>query len=568
MLVKRLESSASQHFRGGQSGGGWSEGALRMRLFRFSVSAALLLSAASCSSDKNPPGGTPPEVDEASATRVRRMTRAEYDNSVNAIFPTTVPLVMTYAFAPEDTILGFSTHDRLQVTSLLADQIDVAANNLAEYGKVQLRADWTCAAGVPELECAEKFIRGIASHAYRRPVTDDEVADLLALWQESSRGTDPGTGARMVLQGIFSSASFLYRTELGAEGAGANRVVRMTPHEVATALAFAITAGPADAELLAAAEAGQLDSPDEREKHARRLLATPAAQRHLYRFVEEWIGITGQANLTKNNQVFPVFSALFKISSQAETKAFINHILKERNGSVRELLNADYTYADARMAYFYGKEPSMPDGTLGRLSLPPERAGILTHASVLATYALFDSSSPIRRGKFIMHRLLCREVPPPPATISIIPPEPVLDRTTRERFAAHTNNPTCAGCHRTLDPIGFGFEDFDGLGKHRTVENGLAVDASGAVELSTGTVPFTGAAALARVLATSDDVGDCVPLQLFRFAMGRDETPVDEHMLADMRSMFRANPEWRMGDALVGLVRSPYFVHRRTSSPE
>nr|WP_284668400.1 DUF1592 domain-containing protein [Myxococcus sp. SDU36] len=538
-----------------------------MRLFRFSVSAALLLSAASCSPGKAS-SGTPPEVDEASATRVRRMTRAEYDNSVNAIFPTTVPLVMTYAFAPEDTILGFSTHDRLQVTSLLADQIDVAANNLAEYGKVQLREDWTCAADVPELECAEKFIRGIATRTNRRPVTDDEVADFLVLWQEARKGTDPATSARVVLQGIFSSASFLYRTELGAEGAGANQVVRLTPYEVATALAFTITAGPADAALMAAAEAGQLDSPDEREKHARRLLATPAAQRHLFRFVEEWMGLTGQANLTKNNQVFPAFSEAFKASSKAETRDFINHILKERNGSVRELLNADYTYADARMAYFYGSQPTTPDGTPGRLPLPPERAGILTHASVLATYALFDSSSPIRRGKFILHRLLCREVPPPPATISIIPPEPVLDRTTRERFAAHTNNPTCASCHRTLDPIGFGFEDFDGLGKHRTEENGLAVDASGSVELANGTVPFTGAAALARVLATSDDVGDCVPLQLFRFAMGRDESPVDEHMLADMRSMFRANPEWRLGDALVGLVRSPYFVHRRTSSPE
>ncbi|NVJ06145.1 DUF1592 domain-containing protein [Myxococcus sp. AM001] len=567
MLVKRLESSVSQHFRGGPSGGGWFEGALRMRLFRFSVSATLLLSAASCSPGKVS-SGTPPEVDEASATRVRRMTRAEYDNSVNAIFPTTVPLVMTYSFAPEDTILGFSTHDRLQVTSLLADQIDVAASNLAEYGKVQLREDWTCAADVPEQECGEKFIRGIATRAYRRPVTDDEVADFMVLWREARKGTDPATSARVALQAIFSSASFLYRTELGAEGAGANQVVRLTPHEVATALAFAITAGPADAELLAAAEAGQLDSPDEREKHARRLLATPAAQRHLYRFVEEWLGLTGQANLTKNNQVFPAFSAAFKVSSHAETRDFINHILKERNGSVRELLNADYTYADARMAYFYGSQPTTPDGTPGRLPLPPERAGILTHASVLATYALFDSSSPIRRGKFILHRLLCREVPPPPATISIIPPEPVLDRTTRERFAAHTNNPTCASCHRSLDPIGFGFEDFDGLGKHRTEENGLAVDASGSVELAHGTVPFTGAAALARVLATSDDVGDCVPLQLFRFAMGRDEAPVDEHMLADMRSLFRANPEWRLGDALVGLVRSPYFVHRRTSSPE
>jgi len=539
-----------------------------MRLIRFSVPAALLLSAVSCSDSGKPSPGAPPEVDEASEARVRRLTRAEYDNSVNAILPTNPPLVMTYAFAPEDTILGFSTHDRLQVTSLLADQIDVAANNVAEYAKVQLRDEWTCAAEVPELECAEQFIRGIATRAFRRPVTDDEVADFLVLWRDARKGTDPGSAARFVLQGIFSSASFLYRTELGAAGARANEVARLTPHEAAAALAFAITAGPADAELLAAAEAGQLDNADERAKHARRLLATPAAQKHLYRFVEEWLGITGQANLNKNNQVFPAFSVAFKSSSQAETRAFINHILTERNGSVRELLNADYTFADARMAYFYDTKPSMPDGSLGRLELPPNRAGVLTHASVLATYALFDSSSPIRRGKFILGRLLCREVPPPPATISIIPPEPVFDSTTRARFAAHTNNPTCASCHRTLDPIGFGFEDFDGLGKHRTVENGLDVDASGSVELANGTQSFTGAAELARILADSEDVGDCVPLQLFRYVMGRDEAPVDAPILADMRASFRANPEWRLGDALVSLVRSPYFVHRRTLSPE
>ncbi|WP_426753974.1 DUF1592 domain-containing protein [Myxococcus sp. Y35] len=537
-----------------------------MRLIRFFVPAALLLSAVSCSGKSS--SGAPPEVDEASSARVRRLTRAEYDNSVNAIFPTTQPLVMTYAFAPEDTILGFSTHDRLQVTSLLADQIDVAARSVAEYGKNQLQAEWTCPSSVPELECAETFIRGIATRAFRRPVTDEDVEDFLVLWKDARKGNDPGTAARYVLQAIFSSASFLYRTELGAMEADANQVVRLTPHETATALSFAITASPADAELLAAAEAGKLDSADEREKHARRLLATPAARRHLYRFVEEWLGITGQANLNKNNQVFPAFSVAFKDSSQAETKAFIDHILTERNGSVRELLNADYTYADARMAYFYDTQPSMPDGTLGRLPLPANRAGILTHASVLATYALFDSSSPIRRGKFVLGRLLCREVPPPPATISIVPPEPVLDSTTRARFAAHTNNPTCAGCHRTLDPIGFGFEDFDGLGKYRTSENGLDVDASGSVELSTGTVSFTGAAELARILAQSDDVADCVPLQLFRYAMGRDELPIDEPVLADMRAAFRSNSEWRLGDALVGLVRSPYFVHRRTLSPE
>ena len=379
-------------------------------------------------------------------------------------------------------------------------------------------------------------------------------------------GADPQTAQRIFLHGIFSSASFMYRTELGEPGEGANQVVRLTQHEVASALSFAITAGPPDAELLAAAAAGELKTSDQREAHARRLLATPAAQKRLHHFIREWLGLTGLANLNKNNQVFPSFSAAFKDSSQGETRAFIDHVIANEGGSVKELLGANYTFADGRMSAFYGTTTT-PNGALGKVPLPPECAGILTQASVLATYALFDSSSPIRRGKFVLTRLLCREVPPPPATVVIIPPAPAPDATTRARFAAHTNNPACAGCHRTLDPIGFGFENFDGLGKHRTTENGLAVDASGAVEHSAGTFTFTGGGDLARFLASSEDVAHCVPLQIFRYAMGREEDTVDEQLLTEMRTAFKANPRLQLGDALVSLVRSPYFTHRRTLSP-
>ncbi|MFP2930253.1 DUF1592 domain-containing protein [Pyxidicoccus sp. 3LG] len=533
-----------------------------MRIIRFSIPAALLL-AASCSGKSS--GGEPAEVSEAGPARVRRLTRSEYENSLTSVIGQRVQVA--HVLAPEDTILGFSTHDRLQVTPLLADQLDNASGNVAHAAWTRLQIHERCPADANEEACTTDILFGVASQAFRRPLTVEDRAELLAFWRSLRAIEDPQTAHRTFLQGLFASASFLYRTELGEPGAERNTVVRLTQHEVAAALAYALTGAPADAELLAAADAGLLKSADEREKHARRLLATPAAQTHLYTFVREWLGLTGLANINKNNQVFPDFGAIFKDGMQSETRAFINHILANEGGSVRELLGANYTFADGNMSDFYGTSKT-PDGTTGRVPLPPERAGILTQASVLATYSLFDSSSPIRRGKFVLTRLLCQEVPPPPASIVIIPPAPAANATTRARFFAHTDNPTCAGCHRTLDPIGFGFENFDGLGKHRTQENDLPVDASGSVQHANGTFTFTGGGDLARFLSTSEDVANCVPLQLFRYAMGRDEDTVDAQLLADMRAAFKSNPRLHLGDALVGLVRSPYFVHRRTPASE
>ncbi|MBZ4416871.1 DUF1592 domain-containing protein [Myxococcus sp. RHSTA-1-4] len=531
-----------------------------MRILRFSLPAALLLAAASCS-DKPEPQGPPPEVSEASPVRVRRLTRVEYDNSLASVVPGMPPLSAT--FAPEDTILGFSTHDRLQVTSLLADQMDNAAINASVYAFRSLNIHVQCP--TDDEACTMAILYDVASRTFRRPLTDEDRAELLNFWRELRKVAAPQTAHQLFLQGLFSSASFLYRTELGEPGQGAGKVVRLTQHEVASALSYALTAAPPDEALRAAAEAGELQTAEQREAQARRLLATPAAQKRLHHFITEWLGITGLANINKNNQVFPFFSAAFKDSSRAETRTFIDHVLANEGGSVKELLSANYTFADGRMSAFYGTT-STPNGTTGRVPLPPERAGILTHASVLATYSLFDSSSPIRRGKFVLTRLLCQDIPPPPPSIVIIPPAVADDTTTRARFAAHSSSPSCQGCHRRLDPVGFGFENFDGLGKHRTQENGLTVDASGSVDYSAGTFTFTGGGELARWLANSEDVANCVPLQIFRYAMGREETPVDEQLLADMRAAFKANPRLQLGDALVSLVRSPYFTHRRTAN--
>ncbi|HZI15064.1 MAG TPA: DUF1592 domain-containing protein [Myxococcus sp.] len=533
-----------------------------MRIIRFCFSAALLWAATSCSGKVELPAG--PEVPAAGSTRVRRLTRDEYDNSIRALTGAK-NLTLSPVLAPEDTILGFTTHDRLQVTPLLADQLDNAALNVSQLLKSNLKVSAQCPVGPDEERCAMGILFGVAEQAYRRPLPLVDQLELRTLWRSIRKDRDPDTTSLYVLHAIISSASFLYRTELGSTAVGPDQVVKLTQYEIASALSFAITASPPDAELLTAAREGLLGDPAEREKHARRLLATEAAKAHQDRFIRQWLGITGLPNLNKNNQTYPDFGLLFKDSSQAETRDFINHILTTEQGSIRELLSADYTFADARMQIFYGTLTRTPRGEVGRVTLPANRAGILTQASVMATYALFDSSSPIRRGKFILTRLLCRHQAPPPPTIVIIPPAVTTDSTTRARFAAHTDNPACAGCHRVIDPIGFGMEDFDGLGKYRTQENGLPVDASGSLEHSEGTLTFTGGAQLARFLANSEEVANCVPLQVFRYAMGREENEaVDQELLTDMRTAFRADPRLPLGEAFVALVRSPYFIHRRT----
>ncbi|RYZ39473.1 MAG: DUF1588 domain-containing protein [Myxococcaceae bacterium] len=493
-----------------------------MPLRRFYLSSALVLSASACTGNI---GGQDESPESAAApARVRRLTREEFNKSATSVLGT--PVDIAQGFAAEDTILGFSTHERLQVTSLLADQIDTAALTLAEEGKSQLSDFYTCPKTVTADDCAKSFIQRVGLRAFRRPVTAEEEADLLALFNAGKQGGNMSTGAELVLQALFSSASFLYRTELGPDSARKGQVVELTPYEVASELSFMVTGGPPDATLLAAAQA-----------------------------------------VNKNNQVYPDYSVEFRDSMVRERNAFIDSIVKDHAGSVEELLSANYSYVDETLANFYGglDRTDVDDEGMGRVTLPPERLGIITQAGVMSTYAHFDSSSPIKRGKFVLTRLLCRTIPPPPANVSTIPPAVSENATTRELFAAHTNNPACASCHKTIDPMGFGMEDFDGLGQHRTEENGRTVDDTGGVVAPDGTMTkaFKGGAELGRYLATSDELANCVPLQLVRYAMGRDEHASDTQLLDAMRTGTYRQDHLKVTEALVSLVRSASFTQRR-----
>ncbi len=498
------------------------------------------------------------------AARVRRLTRTELNASAGAALG--FPVTEATALAAEDRVLGFTNHDRLEVSPLFADQMETVSLQLATKAGVQLEAIAPCAAGTADATCAGRFLDAFVPKAYRRAMTAQERTELLALYQVGRTGADYKTGIQTVIQAVLESASFLYRTELGATDAtGTFR--QLTPNEVASQISYLITSGPPDAQLLDAANSGALANPDEREAQARRLLQTPAAKTQLKEFVVQWLGLQNLGSLQKNNNSFPDFSVALRDSIKGEADNFLDYALGQEKARLTELLTADYTFVDARLAQFYGLPDRPPGTTFAKVQLPAQRAGILTQAGLLATYAHPDDSSPILRGKLIRTRVLCGTIPPPPPTVVAAPPAPDGTKTTRMRVAAHTNNPSCAGCHSALDPIGFGMEDFDGIGKFRTTENTLPIDASG--ELAGTLDPahegtFSGGAALARMLAQNTNTADCVSTQVFRFGMGRKEQDLDMCSLKPALSRFRGN-QLDLKELFISQVRSTSFVQRRVT---
>ena len=508
--------------------------------------------------DEAPPRTT---ANEACALpgRVRRLTRGELDAAASAVVgPTTL---FTDSLAAEDRPLGFDNHEGLVVSGLLLDQLGVVSSKLAD--RVVADPRWSC--GGDERACFDAFVADFVTRTFRRPVTTEERDGLFTVFQAGRDGADYAGGLHLVAEAVFQSTSFLYRTELGAEGQTGVRVLE--GHELAAELSFLVTGGPPDDELSRAAAEGKLLEPEERARHARRLLATDQGRKRLENFVLQWAGLSELESIQKDNVVYSEFSADWRASMRAETHTFVEHLFREGDGKLSTLLGADYTFVDDRMAEFYGL-PDRPGTTPARVKLPPERRGLLTQASVLSTYAHFGDTSPVHRGKMVFTTLLCGQMPPPPPTVNTSLPVPDGVRTTRERLRTHTDNPSCAGCHMNMDPIGLGFEDFDGIGKHRTVEADAPVDASGAI-VTPKTVgdgsAFTGGAQGAGILASHPEVEECLSRQLYRYGFGRKETAMSCETGDVRQALEQSGGDLR--EVLIAYARSSAFSERKDQTP-
>jgi hypothetical protein len=552
-----------------------------------SLSAALVLGLGLLGCQPEPePGQDDAASDEPACAApdpgpapIRRLTRVEYNNTVYQLLGDTNHVANQ--FPPDEEAGGFDNQAAVLVVSpLLAEHYMSAAEQLAATHTPALMQQLPdCqGAGTDDVACeadADAFIRSFGKRAYRRPLTDDEVLEHLEVFREGTMlgdtGYSPSTGIEMVVQMLLQSPHFLYRVEFGMAEPESGDVVALTPYEIASRLSYLLWNTMPDATLFEAADADQLRTPEQIELQARRMLETPRAREAVKNFHRQWLhldDIEPQILASgKNLDIYPDYYAGLPMLWRQETEAFIDYAVFEQDANVTELFTASYTMMNSELADFYGT--TGPAGIeFTRVDLDPSRyAGFLTHAGLLALLAKPDRSSPIHRGKFVREFLFCQPPPPPP---DVVPEAPNVDetQTTREQFSQHSEDQLCEGCHRLMDPIGFGFEHFDGIGRYRETEwAGLEIDARGELNNTDVDGPYDGVVELAERLSGSDQVKSCVVTQWFRFAYGRSETDADSCSMQDVHAAFVA-ADYDIKELIVALTLTDAFRYRHSVQPE
>lgn len=514
------------------------------------------------------PNTDAPQPDPLIPARIRRLSNAEYDGSVAALLGT--ELSVGRGFAPDARQAGFSANAAQRVDAVLAKQLFAAAEQLASEARSRFGQLAPCATpGDPE-PCARSFIAGFGARAYRRPLLEQEAAGLLEVFRAGALDASYEDGIELVIRALLQSAGFLYATELGDGPSESGAAVALTPHELASSLAYLVTGAPPDRALLDAAAISALDSPEGRRAQLERLRReSPASRAHLVRTLREWLELDRIEFTAKDGATYPKYD-LMKEPFIAESHAFIAAVLDEHSADTSDLgalLGADWTVGDQTLAKFYEAQ----EAPGGRLELPARR-GILNRGAFLSVQSHAHQSAPVLRGALIARRLACIEVPAPETLgLDVLPPAPDPSLTTRQRFAAHAANPSCAQCHGIIDGFGNAFEQYDGMGALRHTENAVSVDSTTVIEVG---ADFDGAYpdsdALAEALAGSASVNECFARHLFRAATARSAESDAAGSAAASEDAFitewhglPASKRGNVMDTLGAFVSSRLFTHRR-----
>jgi hypothetical protein len=444
---------------------------------------------------------------------------------------------------PDERALGFANNAEVVSTGgLLVEAYADLAEQAGEAVAAGAASYAPCAATTADAACAATFARDFGRRAWRRPLTSEEQVSLAQVYAGGEADGGFPEGISRVTAVLLSSPQFLYRVESGTgvpapELAGA---VALTPNELGTRLSYLVWGSMPDATLLDAVEGGRLSTTTDLAREARRMLKDARAHDVVKTFHAEWLGLDQLVDASKDPIVYPLFTPALAAALTEETSRFVDEVIWNREGTLGALLTAPYTFGDATLAAFYGAAP--PAGGGFGLITPPagQRAGLLTQGSFLSVYGKANQSDPIHRGRFVRERMLCTTPPPPPPNITVRAPDLDPRLTTRQRFDEHTQQPACASCHALLDPIGLGFEHYDGIGRWRDMEGGQPVDGAGALSRTDVDAPFDGAVALGAQLAKSTDVQVCYATQWFRFAYGRGETDADACTISSLASAFVA----------------------------
>ena len=418
-----------------------------------------------------------------------------------------------------------------------------------------------------EVSCAKTILSTLARRAYRRPVTDAEVGVLLTFYNQGRAEGEFEAGIEMALRRLIMSPAFLFRIERDPANLAAQAAYRISELELASRLSFFLWSSIPDDELLDAAIQGQLRKPGVLERQVRRMLADERSQALVSNFAGQWLYLRNLPAITPDQRVYPDFDVNLQQAFRRETELFFESIVREER-SVLELLTANYTFVNERLAKHYGI-PNVYGSRFRRITLGEDRVrgGLLGQGSLLLVTSYPNRTSPVIRGKWILENILGTPPPPPPANV---PPLPEADGivgkvlSMRERMVQHRRNPVCARCHQVMDPVGLSLEKFDAVGRWRarTGTNHPIIDTSGS--LPDGT-KFEGAAGLRQALVSRPDLFvTTLAEKLLTYGLGRG---VEYYDAPAVRAITReaARSDYRFSSLILAIVNSTPFQMRKAS---
>jgi hypothetical protein len=541
--------------------------------------AASLLAAAcgpsSMWSDGGDDAGAGPDAGprvELAPLRMRRLLDRQYVSSVRALLGDEAARVA----APPENIAshGFESIGAadLAMPAIAVRRYEESARAVAEQALVDLGVlspYLDCEPSGPgDTACMTRFVERFGRRSLRRPLGEEEVARYAALGAASAADFDSFyTGASYVIAALLQSPSFLYQIETGEPDPDDPSRVRLTGYEMAARLSFFLLDTTPSDELLDMAESGALADADGVRAAAETILGDDRARGALEAFYEERFRLRELTGLSKDPAAYPAFDAGLAASMRQEALELLDHIVWDEDADFHELFTARYAYVDAGLAALYGVEPPADPAAFERRELPADsgRVGILGQAGFLAVHAHPGLTSPTRRGRFVIERLLCRDVPPPPPDVDpILPEDPGGPETMRDKLGRHMKDEACAGCHKLMDPIGLGLEHFDAIGGWRADDRGMALDVTGEID---GVGQFDGLAGLADLLVGIDVVNRCWIENLYRHATAHVEGAYERPLIDDLGGSF-AESGYRVRELLLDLVSSPGFRYAAAQEEE
>lgn len=496
---------------------------------------------------------------------IQRLNKAEYNNTIRDL--TGLDLRLADAFPSDDVGEGFDNiGDVLSLPPILLEKYLAAAYTIADRVFADEEARKRLFPHEPKseevldvIEAARLNVQHFASLAYRRPVTEEEQERIFVMMRFAwERNSSPEEIYKTVVAAVLSNPKFLFRVERDPEPESGELVRELDGYELASRLSYFLWSSMPDKELLDLAASGHLTDREVITNQARRMLADPKSRALIDNFAGQWLQLRDVTRLMPDPELFPNFDGALRDAMRRETELFFETMIRE-DRSVLEFLTADFTFVNQRLAKHYGIVDVEGEG-FQRVPLADGRRGVLTHASILMLTSNPTRTSPVKRGKWILDNILAEPPPPPPANVPELEEGTETLGSLREQMEQHRSNEACASCHRTMDALGFGLENFDAIGAWRDRDGRFEIDASGELP---GTFEFDGAQQLMEILSQekAEQFCQCIAQKLFVYALGRGLDSYDRCVVRDAIASLEQN-DFRFSALVEAIVTSDAFTMR------